>query len=98
MVCTLGSENTLAHAFFIFTRNHTYTTIVYYGKLGRSIPGERKHGYLVVVFLDASAIRNGWTMEMSSHYSTSLRDNTSLFAVAIAYASKCVCKYTNSFL
>ena len=35
---------------------------------------------------------NGWTMGKLTHYSTSLLDNSCLFAVAIAYISKCVCK------
>ena len=35
---------------------------------------------------------NGWTMGKSSHYSSSLLDSNCLFAGAIAYISKCVCK------
>ena len=53
---------------------------------------ESQHGYLVVVFLDATSILQ-WLDHgeaISLFYITT--DNNSLFAVAITYLSKCVCK------
>ena len=63
---------------------------------GRVVPGLRnqsQHGYIVVAFSGCFMhIQKGWTMEMPFHYSTSLLDNNCLFAAAIPFVSKCVCK------
>ena len=53
---------------------------------------QSQHGYLVVVFLDATCILQwlDYGEAISLFYITA--DNNCLFAVAIAYISKCVCK------
>ena len=45
---------------------------------------QSQHGCLVVVFLDATASNNGWTIGKSSHYFATLLNNNCLFVVAIA--------------
>ena len=49
---------------------------------------QSQHGYLVVVFLDATSILQ-W---LDHGEAISLFYITTVFAVAIAYISKCVCK------
>ena len=48
--------------------------------------------FFLFFFQMPQASYNGWTMGKLAHYPTLLLDNSCLFAVAIAYISKCVCK------
>ena len=56
---------------------------------------QSQHGYLVVIFLDVTSILQwlDYWEAISLFYITT--DNNCLFAVEIAYISKCVCKITN---
>ena len=53
---------------------------------------QSQHGYLVVVFLDATSILQWLDHGEAISLFCITTDNNCLFAVAIAYISKCVCK------